>query len=341
MNHHHKKTSEDEYTHHNSSGADENLSSEELLKKNRRYKVEMTNIQNCSTVLNSEPEEIINMDLPEEVTTDTEWYRIDSKTGEEVQETVKENILTDSYSGIDVAVVRSLLGEKLQSMQSSVFPVTTDTSVTIECAISNEKVQQAELPVINEIADFSMLETIQTTGNVSALIGKDLSSNKLEPEGMRNTVNCSNNYENTQQVPVAGETAVRENFYETNSHVFDCYIENDSSGMHNQAYDSYNESAQPFSDAVVAGISDDDPDEKKSTFFGLFRKTRAARRVLNETIRQIIRDYPLLSEDELFEFMKDTDPFISLKLNKKRLVKVLVRLKLSSGYERFRCFVKA
>jgi len=185
-----------------------------------------------------------------------------------------------------------------------------------------------------------MLETIQTTGNVSSLIGNELPSNNMEPDGMRNPADYSRNFRNTN-VPANSETAVRENLYETSSHVFDCYIENDSSGMHNLGYDQYPDPAQSFSGIGMADSSEETNTESKGAFFGLLRKNNETKRELNRSIRQLVRDYPLLSEHELFEQVKDSGPFLSLKLNKKRLVKVLGRLKLGSGYERFRFFVKA
>jgi hypothetical protein len=344
MNHHTQPLG-DEYTRRNSSGTGQNLSSEELMKKTRRFTVEMLNNQNCTTAQISEPEEIsaetIKIDLTGAVATDTKWFRSTPEAGQSDLENVQDIVLDNTNSGIDLPIVRSLLDNvQDEGVSQDILPINTDTSVTIECVIPDENVIPVKGPGINETTDFSMLETMQTTGNVSFLIEKELSSNNMELEGMRNPADYSRNSGNTF-VPATGETAVRENLYEASSHVFDCYIENDSSGMHNQAYGQYLEPGQPFPDAVMADMSESTASEKKSVIFRYLQKRSEASQELNNSIRQLVRDYPLLSEHELFEQVKNTESFLCLKLNKRRLTKVLGRLKLSSGYERFRFFVKA
>jgi hypothetical protein len=345
MNHHHTKALRDEYTYRNSSSTSQNLSSEELMKKTRRFTVEMFNIQNSTTALIPEPEEnptkTIKMDPTGAVTTGKRWFRSTPEAGRSDSENVHDIVLNNTNSGIDLPMVRSLLDDiQDEGISQDILPANTDTSVTIECVIPDEKVIPVKEPRIHETTDFSMLETMQTTGNVSCLIEKELSSNNMELEAMRNPADYSRNSGNSF-VPANGETAVRENLCETSSHVFDCYIENDSTGMHNQAYGQYLEPEQPFSGAVVADMSEGADLEKKGVFFRLLQKRNEARQELTNSIRQMVRDYPLLSEHELFDQVKDTEPFLCLKLNKKRLTKVLGRLKLSSGYERFRFFVKA
>jgi hypothetical protein len=345
VNHHHKNQSENEFTHQNSSRISTNLSSEELMKKTRRFTVDMFDIQNSTTAMIPEPEEIptetIRIEPSRGITTGSRWFGKNQNSDGAGLSTVGDNVLNNTNSGIDLTTVRSLLGdEKNQCLPQNVFPVDTDTSVTIECEIPDEKVKPVKMTRIHETTDFSMLETIQTTGNVSSLIGNELSSINTELEAMRNPADYSRNSGNSH-VPATGETAVRENLFETSSHVFDCYIENDSTGMHNQAYNQYLEPENQFSGTVVVDAPEGADSEKKGVFFGVFQKRNEARQELNKSIRQMVTDYPLLSEHELFEQVKDTEPFLNLKLNKKRLTKVLSRLKLSSGYERFRFFVKA
>ncbi len=340
---HHTKASNGESTHRNSSAASQNLSSEELMKKTRKYRVEMMHIQNCTTDLIPEPEEVptetIRMDASKGITTSSGLFRKSQDTVGGELRAVGDSVLNNTDSGIDLSMVQSLLGEQQYNvMPQNVVPFNTDTSVTIECAISNEMVQPVK--VIHETTDFSMLETIQTTGNVSSLIGNDLPYNNMELEGMRNPADYGRNYGNSN-VPADAQTAIREDLYETSSHVFDCYVENDSSGMHNQGYDPYLEPVQSSSGVVALDAAEDTDSETKGAFFGIFRRCNETRQELNWSIRQLVRDYPLLSEHELFEQVKDTEPFISMKLNKKRLAKILGRLKLGSGYERFRYFVKA
>jgi hypothetical protein len=307
MDHHHTKPSENEFTHQNTPGISLNRASEEFMKKTRKYEVGIV-------------QEAVGRELG----------------------VVRDNVLNDTYSGIDLPMVRSLLcDEHHQAIPQNIVPFNTDTCVTIECVISNENVQPLPLPKIHETADFSMLETIQSTGNVSSLIGNVLSSHNMEFEGMRNPADYSGNSGSTN-VAETGEAAVSENLYETSSHVFDCYIENDSSGMHNNSDDLHVESTQTFTGAVVAEERSEGADsETKGTFFGFFQKNSATMQEINKSIRQLVEDYPLISEHELFEQVKGTGPFLSLKLNKKRLMKLLGRLKLGSGYERFRYFVKA
>lgn len=346
MNHHHNNPSENEFTHQNSSNFGSNLSSEELMKKTRRFTVDMFNIQNSTTALIPEPEEVpaetIRMEPSRGITTGSRWFQKNQDAVKMGLNAAGDNVLNNTDSGIDLPMVRSMLDDQQNQVisQNVVPPFNTDTSITIECTIPNDNVKPVKVTRIHETTDFSMLETIQTTGNVSSLIGNELSYNKMELEDMRNPADYSRNSGNSH-VPVTDQTAVRENLYETSSHVFDCYIENDSSGMHNQAYHQYLEPEQPFSGAVEADASEDADPENKGIFLGLLHKRNEARQELNKSIRQMVRDYPLLSEHELFEQVKDTEPFLSLKLNKKRLTKVLGRLKLSSSYERFRFFVKA
>jgi hypothetical protein len=219
-------------------------------------------------------------------------------------------------------------------------------SITIECAIPGGCINSPGIIENTDGTDEVMIETIQYSGTISNVRENSAPYHKMELEIMHNPADYSKDSDATMYSE-SHDTTARNAFFDTGKHVFDCYIENDSSVIHNQDYNSALEGSVVIcstADEVRGSLpkNGDGPEEKRTrSFLKSFRRADQKQRIFHESLKRLIAEHPLISEDELYERLKGTDQFTIMKMNKKRLVKILEHLRLGSSYERFRYFVKA
>jgi hypothetical protein len=351
MNHNFTQPSDDGHASSDSSPV-RKCKPQDELNQTPSYNFESLNSPYGITSLIPEPEEIPTEALKMDHTGDSSLFRdkigdnpgIAQGLGAEDQ----EKLLNNTFSGVDVSMVRTLLGAQSKSKDESraCIPDETDMSITIECAVPGGCINSPEIIENTDGTDEVMIETIQYHGNISNAMENSAPYHETELETMRNPADYSKDSDATMHSE-SHDTTARNAFFDTGKHVFDCYIENDSSVIHNQDYNSALEGS-----VLICSTADevrgsqpkngDGPEEKRTrSFLKSFRRTDLKQRIFHESLKRLIGEHPLISEDDLYERLKCTDQFTIIKMNKKRFAKVLNRLRLSSSYERFRYFVKA
>jgi hypothetical protein len=238
----------------------------------------------------------------------------------------QEKLLNSTFSGVDLGMVHNLLdtqsnGKNLLKTLNKVNMSTHSNEILNNSGTILEKTR-------NSIDKRSNMET------------EEVPSQKMEFDGMRDHVDSSKNA--VKSVSENDRSIKNDTFYETSGHVFDCYIENDISGMHNVDLEPGETIFSSLVDDVTKKKFDNGTDNTDNDLSGVYRKSDKKFRVLEESVKRIVRNYPLISEFEICEHLKkETDGCSNMKLDKKGIVKILKRLKLKNSYERFRYFVKA
>jgi hypothetical protein len=235
----------------------------------------------------------------------------------------QEKLLNSTFSGVDLGMVHTLLDP--QSAKNNTLKILNNRNMGIHT---------------KDIVDDSVIIFEENRNCVdirSNMDTEEVPSQAMESDGLHDHDDNSKKY----AVKSASENdgcIKNDTFLETSSHVFDCYIENEISGMHNLDEES---GETVFSTPVEGKKFHRGTQNTDNEISGVYRKADKKFRGLEESVKMIIRDYPLISELEIGEYLKDTEGCSHLKLDKKGVMKILKHLKLESSYERFRYFVKA
>lgn len=260
----------------------------------------------------------------------------------------QEHLLNSTNSGLNVAMVQTILNNQSKAQKNSACRMAddTDASIVIESTVAGVNAEEPEVEEIADNADVAYIETIRQTGSVSAIIENHEFSQKMEPGEMLDSADFTNDSE-------AGMSGIQQNTVngkkndDTGRDEPGWYIENDCFVTDTQSYESVSDRSVLICSTVgdVENLQSrrlNSPEKKTSQASGtVFKKINPRQKALHDSLKQLIIQYPLLSEYELFERIMAKDTFSGMKMTEKRFVKILERLGFGNSYERFRYFVKA
>lgn len=347
MDHNHTQLSDDKNAQLESL-VTEDYKPGDVLNDKRSYLFES---MNRAASLIPEPEEIPTEELEMECLDDDFPLSKEPFEGREVDMTGmsenQESLLNSANSGLDVAMVQTILKNQSKAEKKSVCRVAddADASIVVECTAAGLNAEEPEFVEIADNTDEVYIETIGQTGTISTIIENHEFPQKMELGEMLNPADFMND-------PDAGMSGTQQDIFtgkknDTGRDESDWYIENDCFVTDNQSCGSISDRSVLICSTVgdaerLQSKTSDSPEVKTSqTLTTAFRKIDPRQRALQDYLKQLIVQYPLISEYELFERIMAKGKFSGMKMTEKRLVKILERLGLGSSYERFRYFVKA
>ena len=226
-------------------------------------------------------------------------------------------------------------------------PMPTEKSTATDSyGIDWSKTSSVEKPSKVQSTDLSDISEYTESGinleNVRKIIEQDASAT-----GHNQADRASSGHDNQFSTHQRGRTAMVGQ--ETDAGFFKKMvkhgIENVHDETHNHMYDSNEKTVLLCSIAGkdssdVAGTWDHLEESSATGLSSIVRNWKLRKKKLGYVVALVVNEHPLVSEDELLALARDTQLHCNQKISRGRLRRALSRLKLSTGYERFRHYIR-